>query len=310
MTRRGAASVALGLALVVQGCAGLIAGKDSADAPAVAPAGSVGPMAGSVQVEKGRPGIVLAAPHGTSDSATDLMGRELAKLTRFSLVVVTGYTHVDASGRGSTSGWSLSIPSGTPPPRPSSRACSPRPGWRSTSSCRARPGPPTGRPTRRCSPTSSSSRRPCCCRPRADPVRPIFTAAEMRALDARAIRDLGIPGFHLMDAAGSGAAALIGRWLAPIRGPRIAVVCGKGNNGGDGFVVARRLRARGAAVTPCLPGRRDQAQGDAAEALAGWRGPGAAIGAGAGPGALLRAPQRAPAAVGPPPRPRPPPPAP
>jgi hypothetical protein len=91
--------VALGLALVVQGCAGLIAGKDSADAPAAAPAGPAGPITGSVQVEKGRPGIVLAAPHGTSDSATDLMGRELAKLTGFSLVVVTGYTHVDASGR-------------------------------------------------------------------------------------------------------------------------------------------------------------------------------------------------------------------
>jgi hypothetical protein len=50
-------------------------------------------------VEKGRPGLVLAAPHGTSDSATDLMGRELAKLTGFSLVVVTGYTNVDAGGR-------------------------------------------------------------------------------------------------------------------------------------------------------------------------------------------------------------------
>ncbi len=99
MTRRGAASVALGLALVVQGCAGLIAGKDSADAPPAAPAGPAGPIAGSVQVEKGRPGIVIAAPHGTSDSATDLMGRELAKLTGFSLVVVTGYTHVDAGGR-------------------------------------------------------------------------------------------------------------------------------------------------------------------------------------------------------------------
>ncbi len=99
MTRRGAASVALGLALVVQGCAGLIAGKDSADAPGGAPAGPAGAIAGSVQVEKGRPGIVLAAPHGTSDSATDLMGRELAKLTGFSLVVVTGYTRVDAGGR-------------------------------------------------------------------------------------------------------------------------------------------------------------------------------------------------------------------
>src|SRR5216683_925654 len=99
MTRRGAASVVLGLALVVQGCAGLIAGKDSADAPPAAPAGPAGPIAGSVQVEKGRPGVVIAAPHVTSDSATDLMGRELAKLTGFSLVVVTGYTHVDAGGR-------------------------------------------------------------------------------------------------------------------------------------------------------------------------------------------------------------------
>ena len=99
MTRRGAASVALGLALVVQRCAGLIAGKDSADAPVAAPARPAGPIAGSVEVEKGRPGIVIAAPHGTSDSATDVMGRELAKLTGFSLVVVTGYTRVDAGGR-------------------------------------------------------------------------------------------------------------------------------------------------------------------------------------------------------------------
>lgn len=99
MTRRGAASVALGLALVVQGCGGLIAGKDSAEAPPAAPAGSTAPVGGEVQVEKGRPGLVIAAPHGTSDSATDLMGRDLAKLTGFGLVVVTGYSHVDASGR-------------------------------------------------------------------------------------------------------------------------------------------------------------------------------------------------------------------
>ena len=101
---------------------------------------------------------------------------------------------------------------------------------------------------------------------------PVFTAAEMRALDARAIRELGIPGPRLMDNAGTGAAALIARWLAPIRGKAVVVVCGKGNNGGDGFVVARRLKARGAAVRVFLVGRRAEVRGDAADALGRWRG--------------------------------------
>jgi NAD(P)H-hydrate epimerase len=103
-------------------------------------------------------------------------------------------------------------------------------------------------------------------------VLPVFTAAEMRALDARAIRELGIPGPRLMDHAGTGAAARIARWLAPIRGKTVVVVCGKGNNGGDGFVVARRLKARGAAVRVLLVGRRDEVRGDAADALGRWRG--------------------------------------
>jgi NAD(P)H-hydrate epimerase len=103
-------------------------------------------------------------------------------------------------------------------------------------------------------------------------VLPVFTAAEMRALDTRAIRDLGIPGPRLMDRAGTGAAALIARWLAPIRGKTVVVVCGKGNNGGDGFVVARRLKARGAAVRVLLVGRREDVRGDAADALGRWRG--------------------------------------
>ena len=101
---------------------------------------------------------------------------------------------------------------------------------------------------------------------------PVFTAAEMRALDARAIRELGIPGPRLMDHAGTGAAGLIARWLAPIRGKTVVVVCGKGNNGGDGFVVARRLKARGAAVRVLLVGRRAEVRGDAADALGRWRG--------------------------------------
>jgi NAD(P)H-hydrate epimerase len=102
-------------------------------------------------------------------------------------------------------------------------------------------------------------------------VLPVFTAAEMRALDARAIRELGIAGPRLMEVAGSGAAGRIAGWHAPIRGKSIVVVCGKGNNGGDGFVVARRLRARGARVRVFLVGRRGDVRGDAAEALGRWR---------------------------------------
>jgi len=101
---------------------------------------------------------------------------------------------------------------------------------------------------------------------------PVFTAAEMRALDARAIETLGIPGPRLMENAGRGAAALIAREWAPIRGKRVLVLCGKGNNGGDGFVVARHLKAKGAKVRVLLLGSRAEVKGDAAHALAQWRG--------------------------------------
>jgi hydroxyethylthiazole kinase-like uncharacterized protein yjeF len=102
---------------------------------------------------------------------------------------------------------------------------------------------------------------------------PVFTAAEMRALDARAVADLRIPGARLMEAAGSGAASLLARRFGSLRSRRVAVMCGKGNNGGDGFVAARRLAARGARVRVYLAGRRDEVHGDAAEALSRWRGP-------------------------------------
>lgn len=101
---------------------------------------------------------------------------------------------------------------------------------------------------------------------------PVFTAAEMRALDARASGALGIPGPRLMEAAGSGAAALVARRVVAVRGRRVVVVCGKGNNGGDGFVLARRLAARGARLRVYLAGRRDEVRGDAALALRRWRG--------------------------------------
>src|SRR5262245_9835461 len=102
----------------------------------------------------------------------------------------------------------------------------------------------------------------------------------MRAVDARAIALLGIPGPRLMESAGTGAARAIARELEPIRGRRVVVVAGKGNNGGDGFVVARRLRAHGARVAVYLAGRRSEIRGDAAVALGRWRGRVAEVGEG------------------------------
>jgi len=97
MTRRGLASGAIGLALLVQGCAGLIAKEPAETGQPGAPAAV--PRGGAFEIEKGRPGFVIAAPHGSSDTATDALGRDLARLTGFGLVVVTGYTHVDGHGR-------------------------------------------------------------------------------------------------------------------------------------------------------------------------------------------------------------------
>ncbi len=104
-------------------------------------------------------------------------------------------------------------------------------------------------------------------------MRPVFTASEMRALDARAIEQLGIPGPRLMENAGAGAAHVIAREFAPVSGKRVLILCGKGNNGGDGFVVARRLKGRGARIRVALIGRRSEVKGDAALALERWRGP-------------------------------------
>ena len=75
----------------------------------------------------------------------------------------------------------------------------------------------------------------------------VLTAAEMRAADPQAV-SAGTPVATLMERAGAGALAAIERRFGTQRGYRVHVVCGKGNNGGDGFVVARRLAERGAHV--------------------------------------------------------------
>jgi hypothetical protein len=94
MTPRSAGRLVLSLAMLLPGCTGLIGGKDTVPLPAERQE-----ERGSFQVLKGRPGVVIGAPHGTSDRATDNISRDLARLTGFGLVVATGFSHLDADGR-------------------------------------------------------------------------------------------------------------------------------------------------------------------------------------------------------------------
>jgi len=106
-------------------------------------------------------------------------------------------------------------------------------------------------------------------------MRPVLTAEQMRRVDERAVSDLGIPGATLMENAGRGAAeallaALPERGLVP-RGLGVAIVCGGGGNGGDGFVVARRLKRAGARPDVLLAVAPGALRGDAALKFAEMR---------------------------------------
>jgi NAD(P)H-hydrate epimerase len=90
----------------------------------------------------------------------------------------------------------------------------------------------------------------------------VVTAAEMRALDRETIDTVGVPGVVLMESAGRGVVDVIARHYEVPRA-RVVVFCGPGNNGGDGFVVARHLANRGAAVVVALVGERGKTKGDA-----------------------------------------------
>jgi len=94
---------------------------------------------------------------------------------------------------------------------------------------------------------------------------PLVSAEAMRALDRHTIEKLGVPGELLMECAGRLVAALAEAELAP--GRRVWVLCGPGNNGGDGLVAARHLHLRGVPVTAVLAADPARVCGDAARNL-------------------------------------------
>ncbi len=103
-----------------------------------------------------------------------------------------------------------------------------------------------------------------------DWLEPLPDAAQQRAIDAWAIESRGIPGVELMERAGEGLAVRVSE-LTPTG--RVVVVCGKGNNGGDGLVAARHLRTLGREVDVRLLTDPGELGGDAAANLARLPGP-------------------------------------
>lgn len=91
----------------------------------------------------------------------------------------------------------------------------------------------------------------------------IVTGAQMQALDRRTTLEAHISGLTLMANAGAGTVAAMEQVFGALAGKRVTVVCGKGNNGGDGFVAARRLRQKRARVQAVLLAKPADLTGDA-----------------------------------------------
>jgi len=92
----------------------------------------------------------------------------------------------------------------------------------------------------------------------------VVSAAQMREADRFTIEELGIPSIVLMEHAGRAVVAAMAAHFGDLDGLQVAVLCGRGNNGGDGFVAARHLTQQGADVTVYLLETVDGLRGDPA----------------------------------------------
>lgn len=92
----------------------------------------------------------------------------------------------------------------------------------------------------------------------------VLTAEQMQEIDRKTIDDIGIPGVVLMENAGRSAAAEIIQRFSLTGSPRALILAGKGNNGGDGYVIARHLLNKGWDVQTLVLAERAAIKGDAA----------------------------------------------
>ncbi len=92
---------------------------------------------------------------------------------------------------------------------------------------------------------------------------PVVTAEQMQAIDRQAIDGFAIPGITLMENAGIGVVHELQKRFPDLHQKKIFIFCGMGNNGGDGFVIARHLANLGSEVTVLSAGKLSELKGDA-----------------------------------------------
>jgi NAD(P)H-hydrate epimerase len=105
----------------------------------------------------------------------------------------------------------------------------------------------------------------------------VASARQMRSIDRRTMDQLGVSGLFLMENAGRGVASVFRKRFPGLGGKRIAIICGKGNNGGDGFVVARYLIDSGAWIDVALLGSCADLRGDAQVNMERWKALGRSV---------------------------------